>query len=1080
MTGIADLFVLVKKPHSKDARKRAAAIFHRACGTRHHELNRFVVLSWKRTGSNLLCGILFNHHEIAMHNELFNPIDTFTYYQDSLKRNEEDEIWTPQGRDLYPEAFLEHIWTGRNISGILLKPKAKSVGFKSFPDHWWESRNDHIFEQEIMDDPQVKKVVLFREDELAVYVSMKRAEITGLYMTKSYPMKLKIHVDPVAFQIFTNKYHDVFQRRYKSSMPEQDTFPITYEQIIDEENFERNMLPLLWDFLGVDNTVGLKKLRETVKQANPEEDLSSVIGNYKELEFCFRYTDVKHFKARYLHRQVLSPHQPVSLSSPDKMPPVIETDNTSWSILLPICSRNKQSKNSGIHQIGQYGSVEGVPSSRESRHYEEDNEEKTRLVSKDRDFASNRFHDLAMASQYSEEDGEKISYDLLSQICWDRLEKLANSLRITSTEKLLKNTECIVGIDEDDPIFNNQKERIRMYLQPCMVRFVAIKPDMYGRLCRIWNYLGQHAKNNFIVLLGDDIILNDKNWQQTVDNKFREISYHQKLPFGAGCVALYDESFPGFSTFPVVHRWHIEKFGTILPRQFVNQGGDPYLFDLYSRYNAADFATTCRLENTIGGDDDARYKKYDINWKGQILRLNLMHLKDHLEGRNPSGFCIDIVIPSYRTNNDAILESILRLESSKHAYVKFWLVVDNPDEGHLQQVKSLVTKINQERFDVHGNYFVTVLHYGENRGASYARNLGFNYSTADWTLFLDDDVRPSNHLLDAYLGAILRYPNAKVFVGNTELPPAFNVWTKMLRTCNIMFFYGISKHVPFPPWGVTANIMVCGSRHNGTVQFKNIYPRTGGGEDIDFCFQIKDWYGSGSGGGGGGDNSSIHTNHRIIVAVPGATAYHPWWNNDGTSTCYGQINGWAWGDSLCISEWPEKCYWSFPNWIEFIVFVIPMYHAVLLMWTMTTMTTDVTASTTNENNNDMTSMLYSIVFSSFLVLIIEHLWLTITYYPSACRHVQKKKVRGVFTKIFVAFGAGTILSFQEVTRLVAHWYRFHIHIGVCRRIDWNDGQDPMVKLDTQLRSLVRFVFFTAATILVNHNINNKNNDKLNI
>ena len=28
----------------------------------------------------MLCGILFHHPEIVMHNELFNPIDIFTYY----------------------------------------------------------------------------------------------------------------------------------------------------------------------------------------------------------------------------------------------------------------------------------------------------------------------------------------------------------------------------------------------------------------------------------------------------------------------------------------------------------------------------------------------------------------------------------------------------------------------------------------------------------------------------------------------------------------------------------------------------------------------------------------------------------------------------------------------------------------------------------------------------------------------------------------------------------------------------------------------------------------------------------------
>jgi LPS sulfotransferase NodH len=981
MTGIADLYLLMKKPHSMDARKRAATLLRSALGGRQtYEFNRFVVLSWKRTGSNLLCGVLFNHPEIAMHNELFNPIDIFSYYQSSLLRNEEGDRWTPLGRDLYGEAFLEHIWTGRDIAGNPIKPHTKSVGFKSFPDHWWEARNDAIFERHIMDDVGIKKIVLFREDELAVYVSMKRAEVTGLYMTKSYPPGMKVHVEPEAFQIFLNNYSDTFRRRYKSPMRGQDTFRISYEQLIQEEDFESNILPLLWDFLGVDNTAPFKKLGETVKQADPEEDLSKVISNYEELEFCFRHTDVKHFEAK--RALGLSPDmkgRAKDLVTLDRAP------TRSWSILLPICSRNKKS-----------------------------NRDFSNFKKPDSSFDSNRFHDLAVSSQYNDE--HKGSH--LSEECWNRLQAFADSLERSSSSVMLQNTECIVGVDVDDPVYSCQGERIKKIL-PCHVKVVDIRREMYGKLCRIWNFLGTHAENDFIVLLGDDVLLLDDGWQSQVENKFQEISERQDLPFGAACVALNDLSFPGFPTFPVIHRWHIEKFTTVLPRQFVNQGGDPYLFELYSRFGASAFITQSRLENTIGGGDVARYKKYEINWKGQILRLNLMYMKEHL-GCQGNGVCLDVVIPSYRRNNNHILETILRLDCSEHAYVKFWLVVDNPDPHHLRDITVLADRINRERFDVRGNYFVSVLHYSENRGASYARNLGFNYSTADWTLFLDDDVSPCPHLLDAYVGAVKRYPKAKVFVGNTELPVAFNTWTKMLRTCNIMFFYGISKHVPFPPWGVTANLMVRGSRHNGTVQFKGLYPKTGGGEDIDFCFQFKQWY------------KKIALSERIIVAVPGATALHPWWNEG--STCYNQINGWAWGDSLCIKEWPDKCFWSFPNWVEFIFIVIPLWYLFV------------------------ETPLVSMLNAALSVALIEHVLLTANYYPSARLHGQ----RGVLYQLFVACGAGTILSFQEATRLAAHIRRGNLHC-ICRRIDWNDGQDPVVKLDSQLRSLLRFVAFACVS-----------------
>ena len=94
------------------------------------------------------------------------------------------------------------------------------------------------------------------------------------------------------------------------------------------------------------------------------------------------------------------------------------------------------------------------------------------------------------------------------------LQGFADSLRETSSTEQLKSTECIVGIDIDDPLYNNNqaKERIKD-LFPCEVVFAPIMPQQYGQVCKIWNALGKLARNDFIILLGDDIKLLDKDWQ---------------------------------------------------------------------------------------------------------------------------------------------------------------------------------------------------------------------------------------------------------------------------------------------------------------------------------------------------------------------------------------------------------------------------------------------------------------------------------------------------------------------------------------------------------------------------------------
>ena len=163
-----------------------------------------------------------------------------------------------------------------------------------------------------------------------------------------------------------------------------------------------------------------------------------------------------------------------------------------------------------------------------------------------------------------------------------------------------KRTEIIIGIDVDDLVFHRResKERLNALFHPSRVVFVEINKPMYGKVCRIWNRLGHAASGDFVVLLGDDIVLLDDGWQDEVESVFRQMSLITSFPFGFGVVAISDVSFPGFPTFPVVHREHLNCFQRILPQPFVNQGGDPYFFELYSRWNASLFVSSC-LENTL-------------------------------------------------------------------------------------------------------------------------------------------------------------------------------------------------------------------------------------------------------------------------------------------------------------------------------------------------------------------------------------------------------------------------------------------------------------------------------------------------
>ena len=128
------------------------------------------------------------------------------------------------------------------------------------------------------------------------------------------------------------------------------------------------------------------------------------------------------------------------------------------------------------------------------------------------------------------------------------------------------------------------------------------------------------------------------------------------------------------------------------------------------------------------------------------------------------------------------------------------------------------------------NFGVTVLILDHNIGASGARNRGMDEASADYVLFMDDDVEPSSTILDAYIGAIMRHPSARVLVGTTAMPAPVGLWTHAVTATQLSYFYDVADKMERPPWGVTANLCVRRYLPGGRMhRFKAIFPKAGGG-----------------------------------------------------------------------------------------------------------------------------------------------------------------------------------------------------------------------------------------------------------
>ena len=181
---------------------------------------------------------------------------------------------------------------------------------------------------------------------------------------------------------------------------------------------------------------------------------------------------------------------------------------------------------------------------------------------------------------------------------WEQLEDTLRQLVASVSPYRRTKTRVHIAIDKQDPVLDSADARARieaLLAELGGVHFAKpLVPAFHGKICWIWAELAKQAVAagaEFFVLLGDDVILHDVEWQADVEAQFEAIAAERGLPFGCGCVAVRDRSFSCFPTFPVLHQYHLEAFGELFPSEFINQHGDPFLFELYRRWGAPALST---------------------------------------------------------------------------------------------------------------------------------------------------------------------------------------------------------------------------------------------------------------------------------------------------------------------------------------------------------------------------------------------------------------------------------------------------------------------------------------------------------
>ena len=258
---------------------------------------------------------------------------------------------------------------------------------------------------------------------------------------------------------------------------------------------------------------------------------------------------------------------------------------------------------------------------------------------------------------------------------------------------------------------------------------------------------------------------------------------------------------------------------------------------------------------------------------------------------------IDVVIPSYRLLPETLLP-ILNLPYPEGVSLRFYLIADNPALKPDAAIAALTD--NQKIFLIINT---------ANLGASKTRNIGINAGMGDWILFLDDDVRVDPQLLFAYADAIRQHPAETGFIGLVDMPPPPTSFAKAVNINQSMSIFAIATQKENFAWGATANIMV-NRKAIGNIRFADAYPKTGGGEEVEFFFRVRE--------------QNDFKNFRCLAA---AMVTHPWWGNGKTD--FLRFSRYGKGNSLLGQRNPKYRAYDFLNPPETLFIAVLIYMVLL-------------------------------------------------------------------------------------------------------------------------------------------------------
>ena len=248
------------------------------CGAKR-DYQKFVVASYQRSGSTMLTSSLTAHSRAHCFGEIFNRRHAMLW----TPGYDNDSRWLNAIRDHRPQSFLDRfVFRGyaRDID---------AVGFKVFPDHAQDLRFRSVVDP-LLGDPGVKVIHLYRDNKLAVYVSLILARESGVWATKggkrTAPAKVLINPNECASGLAELESKEHY---FRDALENQPHLSVSYEELANDRSTHYGRV---LDYLGLPYE---DMSPHTAKQRG--KALRDVIENFRELAERFSGTPyARHFE----------------------------------------------------------------------------------------------------------------------------------------------------------------------------------------------------------------------------------------------------------------------------------------------------------------------------------------------------------------------------------------------------------------------------------------------------------------------------------------------------------------------------------------------------------------------------------------------------------------------------------------------------------------------------------------------------------------------------------------------------------------------------------------------------------------